>query len=74
MLQFMGLQRVGHDLGDRTTVTTDMLSTPKEKSNSPACTFHSTPELICSFVHHTLRRTLTKVEGLPTETARLENR
>ena len=31
------------------------------------------PEIICSFVHHTLRRTRTEVEGFQTETARLEN-
>ena len=69
----MGFSRQEYWSGVPLPFPIDMLSTPKEKSKSPACTFQSTPEIICSFVYHTLRRTPTKAEGFQAETARLEN-
>ena len=69
----MGFSRQEYWSGVPLPSPIDMLSTPKEKSKSPACTFQSTPEIICSFVYHTLRRTPTKAEGFQAETARLEN-
>ena len=55
----MGFSRQEYWSGVPLPSPIDMLSTPKE-NKSPACTFQSTPEIICSFVYHTLRRTLTK--------------